>query len=156
MAEEIAQNGAGFDIGAITDLVVPFEFSFEGQTLKGRWYKYRTTTPQWATDRARRYTERLERFVEIKQQLKTTKNTKQILKLTREKDRLEDEAQRAQYDWLADAIVEWNATSHGQPIPVEAIRLASFPVPFMVALGQHLEADRAGENPTLSDSSNGS
>lgn len=149
-------NAGTFDIDAITDLIVPFEFPFEGSVLKGRWYKYKTTTPDWAATRSRRFQERLERFIEIREQLKTTKDTALILKLSKDKAQLEDEAQRAQYDWLADAIVEWNAVGKSGPVPIESMRLKSFPVPFMVALGQHLEKDRSGENPTSSDSQSGS
>lgn len=146
-----AQNGAAevCDIDAITDLIVPFEFPFEGHTLKGRWYKYKTTTPEWATERGKRFNERLERFVEIRAQMKATSDAALILKLNKEKSELEAEAQRAQYDWLASAITEWNAVGKNGPIPIESIRLKSFPVPFMVALGQHLEADRSGEPPLL-------
>ncbi len=154
-AETNSKTAEQFDIDAITELIVSFEFEFEGQKLKGRWYKYKTTTPQWAADRVERYNQRLERFIEISNTLKTTKDTKLILKLNKEKTELQEESQRAQYDWLADAIVEWNATSKGQAIPIKAIRLKSFPAPFMVALGEHLEADRAGENPLSSDSSSG-
>lgn len=149
-------NGGTFDIEAITDLIVPFEFPFEGSVLKGHWYKYKTTTPEWAANMTRRFNERLERFVKIREEMKGAKDTALILKLNKEKSELEDEAARAQYDWLADAIVDWNATGKGGPIPIESIKLKSFPVPFMVALGQHLERDRSGENPTLSDSQSGS
>jgi hypothetical protein len=157
-ADTAATNGnAGtFDIDAITELIVPFEFPFEGSILKGHWYKYKTTTPEWASERSKRFQTRLERFLDIKQQLQATKDTALILKLSKEKAELEDEAARAQYDWLADAIVDWNAVGKGGPVPIESMRLKSFPTPFMVALGQHLEKDRSGENPTLSDSQSGS
>lgn len=150
-------NAGTFDIDAITDLIVPFEFEFEGKKLVGKWYKYKTVTPDWAADRARRFNDRMQRFAEIFNQIKSTKDTQLLLKLHKEKSELEDEAARAQYDWLADAITEWNAVYKDKsPIPIEAVRLKSFPIPLMVALAQHLEKDRAGENPTLSDSSNGS
>lgn len=149
-------NAGTFDIDAITEMIVPFEFEFEGKKLKGHWYKYKTTTPDWAASRTRRFNERLERFVKVRDELKAAKDTALILKLNKEKTDLEDEAARAQYDWLADAIVDWNAVGKGGPVPIEAIRLKSFPVPFMVALGQHLEKDRSGENPTSSDSQSGS
>jgi len=156
MSDESLNGDGVFDIDAITDLVVPFEFEFEGHKLKGHWYKYKTTTPEWAAERARRYAERLERFVEIKKELAQTKDTALILKLNREQQDVTEESQRAQYDWIADAIVDWNAVTKDQtPVPVASIRLKGFPIPFMVKLGQHLEADRAGENPTSSDSSNG-
>jgi hypothetical protein len=158
MTDQIAQTNGNtaiaptFDIDAITEMIVPFEFEFEGSKLIGKWYKYKTVTPEWAADRARRFNERMERFAEVYKQIKSTKDTALLVKLNKEKQELEDEAARAQYDWIADAITEWNAVSKGGPVPVESIRLKSFPIPFMVALAQHLEKDRAGENPTSSDS----
>lgn len=148
-------SSAVFDIDAITEMIVPFEFPFEGSVLKGRWYKYKTVTPDWAAARSKRFNDRVERFIEIREEIKGARDTAALKKLNKEKSELEDEAQRAQYDWLADAIVEWNAVGKGGPIPVESIRLKSFPIPFMVALGQHLEKDRSGENPTSSPLSNG-
>jgi hypothetical protein len=159
MSEELLKsngerdNGtAVFDIDAITELIVPFEFPFEGSVLKGRWFKYKTVTPEWAAIRSKRFNDRVERFIEISAEMKSSRDTTLLKKLNKEKSELEDEAQRAQYEWLADAIVEWNAVGKGGPIPIESIRLKSFPIPFMVALGQHLEKDRSGENPTSSDS----
>lgn len=156
MSEDLtaASNGnAGtFDIDAITEMIVPFEFPFEGSVLKGTWYKYKTVTPEWATERSKRFNDRVERFIEISAEMKSSRDTALLKKLNKEKSELELEAQRAQYDWLADAIVEWNAIGKSGPIPIEVIRLKTFPIPFMVALGQHLEKDRSGENPTLSDS----
>lgn len=155
MPDEIKTNGA-FDIDGLTDLIVPFEFEFEGRTLKGRWYKYKTTTPEWEAARRRRYIERLERFAELNAQMKQTSDTALIVKISAEKNSLQDEATRAQYDWLADSLVEWNAVYKDQtPIPIESIKMAVFPIPFMVALGEHLEATRTGANPTSSDSPSG-
>lgn len=150
-------NAATFDIDAITDLIVPFEFEFRGSKLRGRWFMYKTTTPEWATNLRRRFNEHVERFIDVTAEMKTTHDTVLLKKLNKEKARLEDEAQRAQYEWLADAIVEWNAVhKDGSPIPIETLRLATFPTPLLVALGKHLEKDRSGENPTSSDSQSGS
>jgi len=158
MSDEVDRNNGDmeFDLDAITNMIVPFEFAFEGRKLKGHWYKYKTTTPQWAAEKNRRFAERMERFVELKKTLVSTKDTTLLLKTQKEIHEIEDQAQRDQYLWLADAIVDWTATRKGEPIPVDEIRTKGFPLPFMVALGQHLEKDRAGENPTSSDSSNGS
>jgi len=158
-AETASVNGDAelFDIDAIIDLIVPFEFEFEGHKLKGHWFKYKTTTPEWAQQRVDRYTLRLERLVEIQKEINQTKDTTLILKRNQERTQIEQEAQRALYDWIADAIVDWTAVRRDKtPIPVEEIRTKGFPIPFMVKLGQHLEADRNGENPTLPTSPIGS
>lgn len=146
-----SQNGADasvFDIGALRELVVPFEFSFEGGVLKGEWRKYGTTTPTYAREQRDAQNKRIEKFAEIERGLKATKDRKVQLKLIKDKTALEEEYQRVEYSWLADAITKWNATDQGQPVPIEAMRLDGFPLPFMIALAQHLEDSRVDKNPT--------
>lgn len=152
-----ATNGSGeFDVGALVNLIVPFEFPYEGSTLKGRWYKYKTTTPEYARQTQEQQNQRIEKYLSLENQIQATKDRRAQARLLKEKQALDEQYQRTNYAWLADAIVEWNATDKGQPIPVDVIRLDSFPLPFMLALAEHLEASRhADKNPTSSDSLSG-
>lgn len=154
-------NGnAAFNIDALVNMVVPFEFPFEGSVLKGTWRKYATTTPKWARDLRVEQSKRLERYIDLEKELKSARssnNRKAQTRLIKQKESLDDEYQRASYSWLADAVVTWNAVDNDkQPIPIEAMRMDGFPLPFLVAFGQHLEESRTDKNPSSSDSSNGS
>lgn len=144
-----SSNGASFDVDALTNLIVPFEFPFEGQKLTGHWLKYKTTTPDHIRERREAYMQRLERFAALEEQVKLSADPNEVVTLQKEKNDLQEEAQRIRYSWIADAIVDWNATSQGQPIPVDVLRMSGFPLPFLVALGDHLAGTRTGENPTL-------
>lgn len=146
-------NGTGvaafFNVDALTGLIVPFEFPFEGQTLKGHWFKYKTTTPDHIRERRERYMQRLEQYAGLEAQFKGTSNPEDVLKLQAEKNDLEEEAQRVKYSWLGDAIADWNAVDNNQqPIPIDVLKMASFPLPFLVAFGDYLIGTRTGENPT--------
>jgi hypothetical protein len=147
-----ANGGGFFDVDWLTNLVVPFEFEFEGHKLKGRWYKYKTTTPMWARGLRERQTQRLERYTEIENELRPaieSKDRRAQARLIAEKTKLDEEYQRASYLWLADAIVEWNAVDAAKtPIPIDVLRFDGFPLPFMVSLGQYLEDSRTDKNPT--------
>lgn len=147
-AEETNADASVFDVSALVNLIVPFEFPFEGSTLKGTWLKYGTTTPDYAKRIRKAQQERLEKYAAIETKLKATKDRRAQLKLIKDKEKLDQEYQRVEYSWLADAIQTWNAVDKGEPIPIEAIRLDGFPLPFMVALADHLENSRTDKNPT--------
>lgn len=148
-------NGNGvFDVGWLRDLIVPFEFEFEGHKLSGTWRKYATTTPAWGQRVREEQAKRLERYAQLLEELRTAKG-RAATKLMTEKEQLDDAYQRAQYSWLTDAVVTWNAVDQGQPLPIESMKMDGFPLPFLTALGKHLEDSRTDKNPTSSDSSNG-
>lgn len=158
MTEEVtaATNGNAetFSIGAILDIIAPFEFPFEGQKLKGRWYKYKTTTREYIKARVNERNEQLTRFENLRREINTlSADDARISEMTAECERLEEAAQRTNYSWLTDAIIEWNAVGRDQqPIPITAKSFAEIPVPFLVALDQFLIDSRTDKNPTLSGS----
>lgn len=145
-----ANNGAAtaFNVDVLTNLIVPFEFPFEGQTLTGHWYKYKTTTPDHIRQRRERYLQRLEAFAALQEKASASSDAAEVLKLQKEKNELEEEAQRVKYSWLGDALIDWNATSNGQPIPIDVLKMSGIPLPFLVAFGEYLIGTRTGENPT--------
>lgn len=155
-SETAIQNGHGdvFSIGEILDIVVPFEFPFEGQKLKGKWYKYKTTTRDYIKARVAERNEQLERYEALRRQIATLESgDAKIDEMTAECARLEDAAQRTNYSWLTDAIIEWNAVGRDkQSLPITAAAFSEIPVPFLVALDQFLIDSRTDKNPTSSGS----
>jgi len=154
-AEAAATNGDGvFSIGAILDIVAPFEFPFEGQKLKGKWYKYKTTTREYIKARVTERNEQLTRYQNLQREINTLSDDEaRINEITAECERLEEVVERTNYSWLTDAIIEWNAVGRDkQPLPISAAAFAEIPVPFLVALDRFLVDSRTDKNPTSSDS----
>jgi len=143
-----------FSVGAILDLAVPFEFPFEGQVLKGRWYKYKTTTREYIKARVTERNDQLTRYRDLQTQIETlADDDTRIVAMTAECEQLEEAVQRTNYSWLTDAIIEWNAVGRDQRlIPITAASFAEIPVPFLVALDQFLVDSRTDKNPTSSGS----
>ena len=153
MSEEAAArngNAETFSISAILDIITPFEFLFEGQKLKGRWYKYKTTTRDYIKARVTERNEQLARWHSLQLEISTlSPGDTRIDEMTVECERLEEAAQRTNYGWLTDAIIEWNAVGRaGEVIPITAAAFAEIPVPFLVALDQFLVDSRTDKNPT--------
>ena len=149
-----AQNGAAFAIGDLLSLIVPFEFPFEGQTLKGRWYKYKTSTRAYSKEVERRRLALIDQWGETKKEINTLEmDDPRVDDLIVRMKEIEIAAERNDTSWLTDALVEWNAIgADQQTIPLTAIGLLDVPVPFLTALAQHLIDSRTDKNPTSAGS----
>lgn len=142
-------NGEGFfDVDWLTNLIVPFEFTFEGRALKGQWYRYKTTTPDWIQNSVSAARETIKEHGELQEKIDKSENENEIAELRKRMREIETKGTRARYAWLAHSIVSWNATSKGEPIPISEQVFNSIPVPFLIALGDHLASTRTGQNPT--------
>lgn len=147
-------NAEVFSVGAILDIIAPFEFPFEGQKLRGRWYKYKTTTREYIKARVAERNEQLERFETLRREINTlSPDDPKVAGMIAECERLEEAVQRTNYSWLTDAIIEWNMVGRDkQALPITATAFSEIPVPFLVALDWFLVESRTDKNPTLSDS----
>ena len=156
MSEDTAAtNGAAgeFSIGAILDLVAPFEFPFEGQKLTGKWYKYKTSTREYIKTKVAERNEQLDRFQALRRDISMLEpGDEKISEMTAECERLEEAVQRTNYAWLTDAVIEWNMVLSGKPVPITAAGFNDVPIPVLTALDQFLIDSRTDKNPTLSDS----
>ena len=148
-------NGDGevFSVGAVLDLIVPFEFPFEGQKLKGQWYKYRTTTKEYIRERVAERNEQIDRFEKLRREINTlASDDPRVPEMIAECERLEQVVDRTNYSWLTDAVTEWNMVLKGEKVPLTAEGLVGVPIPLLVALDQFLINSRTDKNPTSSDS----
>lgn len=75
-----------------------FEFEFDGYTLKGEWYKWRTTSPQYQRARA----EKIAALPQVPADA-TTEQAEQILAL------IEKEIRAINAQVMADTIKSWDA-----------------------------------------------
>lgn len=149
-----APNGEVFAIGDLLDLIVPFEFEFEGRKLKGRWYKFKTSTRAYVKGKTADRLAVLERWTAMQQEMRSLLPDDPRTEEVKEQSlQLEEEADRAQTSWLVDAIVEWNAVGRdGATIPITAAGFADIPIPFLTVLADYLVESRTDKNPTLTDS----
>jgi hypothetical protein len=147
---DAAQNGNGFVVDDLLDMIVPFEFPFEGSVLKGRWYKYKTTTPTYIRTVMGRVRELRESVMDLTQRIVEAKNSDpEIPALLRERDELEDQLQRSPYDWMAVGIAEWNATGRDRELlPISKETLDTWPLLLLNKLNEFFSKERTGENPS--------
>src|SRR5678815_3169298 len=146
--ETAASNGDAevFSISAILHIIAPFEFPFEGQKLKGKWYKYKTTTREYVKARVTERNEQLSRFEALRREINTLEaDDPRISEMTAECERLEDAVQRTNYSWLTDAVIEWNMVLGGKPVPVTAAGFSGVPIPLLVGLDQFLIDSRTDQ-----------
>lgn len=150
MSDSAAQNGNGsFVVNDLLDMIVPFEFPFEGSKLTGRWYKYRCTTPAYIRGVRAKVREQRERVLDISQKLVDAPlEDPEVPRLLDERDKLDDLLQRSQYDWMAEGIVEWNAVGHEKaPLPISKETLDTWPLLLLNRLNEFFSKERTGENP---------
>lgn len=151
MSENAAQNGnSAFVVDDLLNMIVPFEFPFEGSVLKGRWYKYRTTAPSYIQGLMAKIRNYRDQVIALTQQVDQVKpSDPQFSVLMEQRDLLEDRLNRSPYDWMADAVVEWNAVGKDrEPLTISTEVLDTFPLLFLEKLNGFLAAERRGENPT--------
>jgi hypothetical protein len=143
-------DGAGFfDVDDLLNLIVPFEFEFEGRKLTGTWYRYKTTTPDWIQAGVTKARAKIAEYNELIEKARGTEDRAQLERLRKQADQIEADGFRAKYMWLADALVSWNAVDRKKkPLPISETVFRSLPVPFIVALGEYLASTRTGANPT--------
>ncbi len=149
-----AQTGAVFAVGTLLDLIVPFEYPFEGQILKGRWFKYKTSTRTYVKTKTAERQGQLNQWAALQKQIEALEPSDPAVDdLIAQCQQLDDAAQRTNVSWLSDALVEWNAVGRDQQIiPFTPAGLADLPIPFLVQFARFLVDSRTDENPTLSDS----
>lgn len=116
-------------ISDLVNKVEPFKFEYDGFTLEGEWYKYKTATPKYAK-------ELLAGIPEIPDGA----TEQERLKLLGERiEILTETANRG----LADMIKSWNATDdNGEPVPLSAAVFESLPAPFTQALTGYFKERR--------------
>lgn len=120
-------------IADLVNKVDTFRFEYDGFVLEGEYYKYKTTTPNYAK-------EGLTNLPEVPEE--GTDEEKKAAQLKR------DEALSKFYDkTLADTIKSWNATDEGgNPVPPSIETFSQLPMPFTTAFAGFLRELR--ENPT--------
>lgn len=149
MTDNAEQNGNGFVVDDLLNMIVPFEFSFEGSVLRGRWYKYKTNTPSYHRGLMARLRELRGEIMDLSEKIRSPQTEeKDIPALVAKRDDIEDRLQRAQYNWMTDALVEWNAVGHDKQIlTIAKETLDTFPVALLSKLNEFFEKERVGENP---------
>lgn len=147
-------NGNVFSIGTLLNLIVPFEFPCEGQTVTGRWYKYKTSTRAYVQAKTDERLAQLDQWAILQQEIQTLQpNDPRVEELTSRAAKLQESATRANTSWLVDALVEWNVAGlDGEIIPITPEGFAGVPIPFLVMLAEFLVESRTDKNPTLTDS----
>lgn len=150
MSEDITKNGGSpFVVDDLLNMIVPFEFPFEGSTLKGRWYKYKTTAPSYIRSLMAKVRGYRDQVLALTEQIDNTKTGDPALaQLLRQRDDLDDRLQRCPYDWMVDGVVEWNVVGREkEPLPITVETLDTFPLLFIEKLNGFFAAERRGENP---------
>lgn len=144
-------NGNGFAIDELLNMVVPFDFPFEGHNLKGKWYKYKTTSPNYVKGMMEKLRIYREKVLTLTRDIgDPATGVDALAKLLQERDEAEECLQRTQYDWLADGLVEWNVVNRsGEALPISMDTLNSFPLLFLSKLNEFFANERQGQNPTL-------
>lgn len=151
-------NGAVFAIGGLLSMIVPFEFEFEGSKLTGRWYKYKTSTRAYATQKANEKIALLDQWGKLQIEIQSLQtNDPRTDELTKQCEQLQGAIERSTSSWLVDALVEWNAVGlDGKTIiPITPEGFVDIPIPFLEMLAEHLKASRTDKNPTSTDSQSG-
>lgn len=111
-------------ISALVEKRSPFEFVFDGETIKGEFYKYKTTTPKYAR----------EARAAIPPTAEGADTETRIANLEAQLDSVD----RATAQAMADTIVSWDAVGDdGEVVPITVELFESLPRPFTEALGQH-------------------
>ena len=127
-------------ISDLVDRVEPFEFVYDKWTLKGEWYKYRTTTPNYAKKAAADIPEIPKDITEEEEKKAREARNKALIKVA--------------HQAFADTIKSWDAVDgEGNPVPISPEVFDELPEPFTEKFFTFLNGLRDGtENPT----SNGS
>lgn len=115
-------------ISSLVDKVEPFEFHFDGEVLKGQYYKWKTQTPNYAKS--------------LKAQLPDELLEGTAEELAANKKAREDMAEKlGEKMFLADTIVSWDMTEveGGEIVPPSLEVLNSLPVEFTRALSKHFD-----------------
>lgn len=134
---------------AFVNRVEPFEFEFDGLKVSGEWWKYKTTTPGYKTDREKRLAELQERAEALPEILKTipdeTAREGQRLLLNKE---LEVDLNSYALTFFSDTIKRWE-DEDGNEIPLTLEVFQQIPEPFTQALSKHFkELREQAVNPT--------
>ena len=122
-----------FKISDLVNKVDKFRFEYDGFVLEGEYYKYRTTTPNYAKQGLAKVPEVPEEGTEDE---KKAAEEKRLVALTQFYDQA-----------LADTVKTWNAIDDdGNPVAPSLETFNSLPDVFTRAFTEHLRELR--ENPT--------
>lgn len=126
-------------VSDLVNRVEPFEFEFDGEVLKGTYYKYRTTTPSYAKQAEAAIPPMLEEGTEEEKLARIEERTAAL--------------EATGYKALADTIKTWNAEDdEGNPLPITPETFDRLPNPFTEKFLAFLQELRAG-NPTKGNGS---
>jgi len=128
-------------ISDLVNKVEPFKFEYDGFTLEGEFYKYRTTTPSYAK-------KALASLPEIPE------NANNGEREAAEKARLEAN-EKLGAKALADTIKSWSATDDDDnPVAPSLETFESLPTPFTTAFLKYLASLREGSEAEKKESAN--
>lgn len=115
-----------FKISALVEQSDSFSFQYGEFELAGRYYKYKTRTPNYAKAALASLPEKL------------TEGTEEE-KAANEKIR-DGQAELLGWKWFTDTIIEWNAVDdNDQPVPISRETFDSLPMPFINAFQGFLD-----------------
>ncbi len=141
-------------ISDLVNKVEAFEFKYDGFVLKGTFKKYATTTPRYLKGIRAAQAEFEAELEDIDSRLKKASGD-EAAQIETEKEKLEEKISRTAYQWLTDAIVDWDAQdADDQPLPPSQETFNQMPMPFLLGFGSFLGGLRQEtlENPTSPDS----
>lgn len=120
-----------FKISSLVNKVEPFRLEYDGFVLEGEWWKYKTTTPNYAKE-----------FLESLPPIPETGTEE-------EKKKVEDERNKALNDFsaqvLTDTVQSWNAVDDDdQPLPISVETFNRLPQPFTEFFMAYLKDLREG------------
>lgn len=126
-------------ISDLVNKVEPFRFEFDGEVVEGTYYKYRTTTPNYAKEAAASVEEAL------------TEGTEE------EKAKKRDEMMaKAGFKAVADTIISWNVEDdEGKPVPLTMETFEQLPEAFtqwFIELFNELRSPTEKKSPALPSS----
>lgn len=141
MSNESANGGSR--ILDLVNRIEPFEFDFDGLTLKGEWYKYRTNTPKYRAAREMQVA-----VAQAKMDALPTQFNDIADEAEREaaKDKafkeLRNEFAVIAGTYFTDTIKSWNAVDDNGPIPISIEVFEGLPEVFTEALAKHFRTLR--------------
>lgn len=122
-------------ISALVDRVEDFEFHFDGEVLKGQYWKYRTTTHRWAK--------------EVMGSLPEVLTEGTPTEITASEKARNEASEKIAARIVADTIKSWNAEDdEGNPLPPSIEVMEQLPQRFVDLLVDHFkELREPKENP---------
>lgn len=115
-----------FKISSLVEKTDSFTFVYDEFELTGRYYKYKTSTPNYSAAAIASVPEEVTEGTDAEKKTADNLRTKAVV----------DYGMR----WFADTIYEWNAIDDdGQPVPLTVETFKALPMPFLDALRDHFQ-----------------